>query len=238
MNSIEGKRGESRFKPPFPTTAGLFGKPTIINNVETLVNIPRILSEGAKWYSRIGQPDSAGTKVFSISGDVSKPGVYEVEMGTPLSEILVLAGAKDVKLVQIGGATGRIVSADALDTPVTYRTVLGAGAITVFNQSRGIIEIVYQTIKFLNEESCGFCVPCREGTETMMEIYERLNIGNGRPEDISNLERLSRAMLLSSMCGLGQAAPYPVMDSLDLFRNEYDVRIQQSMFLRELASRR
>ncbi|MGD0486359.1 MAG: NADH-ubiquinone oxidoreductase-F iron-sulfur binding region domain-containing protein [Syntrophorhabdales bacterium] len=234
MNSMEGRRGEARFRPPFPPTRGLFGKPTIINNVETFMNIAPIIAKGAAWFSRLGTPKSTGTKVFSVSGDVERPGVYEVVMGSSLSDVLTLAGAKQVKMVQIGGATGGIVPSSMVETPLSYETVLGSGAITVLDTTRDVIDFVYRTMEFLNEESCGLCTPCREGTEVMMEIFTRLVHGEGVAEDISTLERLSRLMMQSSLCGLGQAAPIPVLDTLKYFRNDYENRIRQSVFLRTL----
>ena len=234
MNSIEGRRGEARFRPPFPPTSGLFGKPTVINNVETLMNIAPIIADGAAWFSRLGTPKSTGTKVFSVSGDVRRPGVYEVVMGSSLSSLLSLAGAGQVKMVQIGGATGGIVPSSMAETPLSYETVLGSGAITVFDTTRDVIDFAYRTMEFLNEESCGLCTPCREGTEVMMEIFTRLVHGEGVAEDVPALERLSRLMMQSSLCGLGQAAPIPVLDTLKYFRNDYENRIAQSVFLRTL----
>lgn len=234
MNSIEGRRGEVRFRPPFPPTSGLFGRPTIINNVETLMNIVPIIEKGASWFASIGTPKSAGTKVFSVSGDVERPGVYELVMGTRLSELLDLAGAKEVKMVQVGGATGGVVPSSMTLTPLSYETVLGSGAVLVFNATRDVIDFVCRTMVFLNEESCGECTPCREGTEVMVEIFERLTRGEGVPEDVKALEDLSGLMMASSLCGLGQAAPVPVLDTLKYFRNDYENRIQQSVFLRNL----
>ena len=234
MNSIEGRRGEVRFRPPFPPTSGLFGKPTIINNVETLMNMPAIIDKGAAWFASIGTPGSTGTKVFSVSGDVAKKGVYELPMGSRLSDLLTLAGAENVKMVQIGGATGGVVPASMLETPLSYETVLGSGAIMVFNASRDVIDFVFRTVEFLNEESCGECTPCREGTEVMVEILGRLARAEGSPDDVRVLEELSRVMMASSLCGLGQAAPVPVLDTLKYFRNDYENRIKQSVFLRTL----
>jgi NADH:ubiquinone oxidoreductase subunit F (NADH-binding) len=236
MNSIEGKRGEARFRPPFPPVSGLFGKPTIINNVETLMNIPPIIARGGAWFSGIGTAKSAGTKVFSVSGDVERPGVYEVVMGSSLSDVLNLAGAKEIKMVQIGGATGGIVPASMIETPLSYETVLGSGAITVLNTKRDVIDFAYRSMEFLNEESCGECTPCREGTEVMIEILGRLARGDGIEEDIMALENLSTVMMDSSLCGLGQAAPIPILDTLKYFRNDYENRVKQSIFLRTLRS--
>ncbi|HEY42298.1 MAG TPA: NADH-quinone oxidoreductase subunit F [Dehalococcoidia bacterium] len=227
MDSIEGKRGEVRYRPPFPPTKGLWGKPTIINNVETLMNIPWIILHGAEWFCEIGTERSKGTKVFSVSGDVTKPGVYEMVLGSQLRELVEgLAGARAVKAIQVGGATGRIVPHDMMDTPLTFETLLGAGAITVFDETRDIVDIVRQTLEFLAEESCGKCSPCREGTEVMVGILGRFTRGEGSAHDIAAMERLSQAMMLSALCGLGQAAPNPVLDSLQYFRGEYDSRVK------------
>ncbi len=228
MESIEGKRGEVRYRPPFPPTRGLWGKPTVINNVETLMNIPQIILSGASWFNQMGTERSKGTKVFSVSGDVKRPGVYELILGSPLSELVVdLALAEKVKMVQVGGATGRIVPHDYLNTPMSFENILGAGAITVLDESRDTIEIVYKTLEFLAEESCGKCSPCREGTEVMVKILERFCKGEGEERDILHLEQLSRVMTLSSLCGLGQAAPNPVTDSLKYFRDDYEKRIRE-----------
>jgi len=233
MNSIEGQRGESRYKPPYPPQRGLWNMPTIINNVETLMNIPHIINNGAAWFSAMGTKRSKGTKVFSVSGDVARPGIYEMEMGSTLKELVVgLAGAADIKSVQIGGATGNIIPGYMIDTPLSHETFLGSGAVMVFNSTRDIIDTVYNDIRFLNEESCGKCTPCREGTEVMLEIYERLRQGDGRERDISTLEELARTMAAASLCGLGQAVAVPVLDSLKYFYNEYIDRVDQSQFLR------
>lgn len=229
MDSIEGKRGEVRYRPPFPPSQGLWGKPTIINNLETLMNIPQIILNGGSWFSQLGTEQSKGTKVFSVSGDVKKPGVYELVMGSRLRELVEeLALAENVKMVQLGGATGRIISYSMIDTPLSFETLLGAGAVIVFDESRNIIDIVYRTMEFLAEECCGKCAPCREGTEVMVEILERFSVGEGLETDISLLEELGNAMMLSSLCGLGQAAPIPVMDSLQYFRSAYESRTQEN----------
>jgi NADH:ubiquinone oxidoreductase subunit F (NADH-binding) len=226
MDSIEGKRGESRYRPPFPTTSGLWGKPTIINNVETLMNIPQIMLNGADWFSQMGTEQSKGTKVFSVSGDVAKPGVYELVLGSSLRELVEdLALAENIKMVQIGGATGRILPYQMIDTPLAFETVLGAGAVIVFNESRDVVDMVYRTMEFLVEESCGKCTPCRQGTEVMVEILERFYYGEGLKREIKDLEDLSNVMMLSSLCGLGQAAPNAVMDSLQYFRDAYESRV-------------
>ena len=236
MNSIEGKRGESRFKPPFPPQKGLFQKPTIINNVETLSNVPLIIEKGAKWYSAMGTSESKGTKLFCVSGDVKNPGVYEMEMGCQLQELLDLAGAGNVKWVQVGGSTGAVIPFGMLQKPLCYETVLGSGAVMVFDATRDVVDFVYRTLEFLNEESCGKCTPCREGTEVMVEILGRMVNGEGVQEDIDNLQVLSDTMIGAALCGLGQAAPTPVLDTLAYFRKDYEDRISQSVFLRSLKT--
>jgi NADH-quinone oxidoreductase subunit F len=236
MNSMEGKRGESRFRPPYPPTSGLWGQPTIINNVETLANVTLILLKGSSWYRGFGTEKSKGTKIFCVSGDVASPGVYELELGSSLKELLDLAGSRDVKWAQVGGSTGGIVPGDRLEMVLSYETVLGSGAVMVFDQSRDVLDFVYRTVEFLNEESCGKCTPCREGTEVMKEILGRLVAGDGMEGDVEALEDLSNAMMLTSLCGLGQTAPIPVLDTLKIFRRDYENRIRQSVFLRGLKA--
>jgi len=227
IESIEGKRGEVRYRPPFPPTEGLWRKPTVIDNVETLMNIPRVIFGGADWFSQMGVDRSKGTKVFSICGDVQKPGVYELVMGTPLRELVEgLAQAKDVKMVQIGGASGRVVPYENIDTPLSFETVLGAGGVMVFDQSRDVIEIIRMNMDFFVEESCGKCFPCREGTKRLFEIVTRFAEHKAKARDLQALEDLSETMMLSSLCGLGQAAPNSLMDTLKYFRSDYESRIQ------------
>lgn len=224
MESIEGKRGEARYRPPFPTDQGLWQQPTIINNVETLANIPHIILKGAHWFSQIGTQQSKGTKVFSVSGDVEKPGVYELILGSPLRELVEeFARAKDIKAVQVGGASGRLLPTEKLDMPLAFEGVLGAGAVMVFNRNRSIIEIARKNMEFFAEESCGKCVPCREGTQVISSILNRISQGQGTWEDLTILDELSSAMMLASLCGLGQAAPNTVVDSLIYFKDEYEV---------------
>jgi NADH:ubiquinone oxidoreductase subunit F (NADH-binding) len=227
MESIEGKRGNARYKPPFPPSEGLWKSPTLINNVETLMNIPRIIMKGSEWFNSLGTKQSKGTKVFSVSGDVEKPGVYELVMGSSLRELIeTLANAKETMMVQVGGASGRITPYEGIDTPLSFETVLGAGAIIVFNKSRDIVDLMRKTIEFFEEESCGKCVPCREGNRMMLEILTRLTKGQGTKVDLRNLEDLSKTMRLCSLCGLGQAAPNSVIDTLNYYRDVYESRIQ------------
>ena len=227
MESLEGRRGEPRARPPFPPSQGLLGFPTAINNVETLMNVPWIAANGADGFCSLGTSQSRGTKVFSVSGDVERPGVYELEMGTSLRELVEeLALAGDAKMVQVGGASGRIVPADKMDVRLSYETVLGAGPVIVFDRSRDVVDIMYRTMEFFAEESCGKCAPCREGTQAMMETLGRIADGRGVRKDLKALEQLSNAMMLTSSCGLGQAAPVPIIDSLRYFGEEYDAHIR------------
>lgn len=193
------------------------------------MNIPQIILNGAPWFNQLGTEQSKGTKVFSVSGDVDRPGVYELVMGSRLRELVEgLASAKNVKMIQVGGATGRIIPYEMIDTPLDFEDVLGAGAITAFDELRDIIDIVYRTVEFLAEESCGKCSPCRQGTKVMVETLKRFSQGDGEERDIRAIQDLSNAMALSSLCGLGQAAPTPVVDSLQYFGSVYENRIRKS----------
>jgi NADH:ubiquinone oxidoreductase subunit F (NADH-binding) len=230
MDSIEGRRGEARYKPPFPTDSGLWHGPTVINNVETLMNISQIILHGAAWFSQMGTERSKGTKVFSVSGDVARPGVYELVLGSSLKELITdLSRANNIKVVQIGGATGRLLPGEEINTPLSFESYLGAGSITVFDDTRDIIEIVGKTMEFLAEESCGKCTPCREGTEVLTEIMDKFRHGEGTPSDIKVLTDLSNTMMLASLCGLGQAAPNAIIDSLQYFKTAYESRIPEKL---------
>lgn len=235
MNSIEGRRGEARFRPPFPPQSGLWAGPTIINNVETLMNLPAIIGQGGQWYAGLGTDQSKGSKVFSVSGDVARPGVYELVMGSTLRELVMdLAGAAEVQMVQVGGAPGRIVPGSGLDTPLGYETMLGSGAVVVLDNSRDVIELLRGDLEFLAEESCGKCAPCREGTQVMIEILDRLAVGDGEPGDLQVLRDLAAVMSDAALCGLGQGAPVPVLDALTHFRPRFDNRINVSGYIRRL----
>jgi len=226
MESLEGRRGEPRARPPFPPSQGLLGFPTLINNVETLMDIPWIVANGADRFCEMGTLESKGTKVFSVSGDVERPGVYELEMGSTLRELVEeIALAGDVKMVQVGGASGRIVPAGNMDVSLSYETVLGPGPVIVFDKSRDVVDIMHRTMEFFVEESCGKCAPCREGTQAIAETLARIAGGKGVRKDLKALEELSRAMMLTSSCGLGQAAPFPIVDSLRYFSEEYEAHI-------------
>ena len=228
IESIEGKRGDSRPRPPFPPSEGLWNKPTVVNNLETLMNVPQIMLQGADWFSSMGTEQSKGTKVFSVCGDVQKSGVYEVVMGTSLKELVEdIAMAEDIKMVQVGGASGRIVPSEKLNTPLAFEGVLGAGGVVVFDKSRDVIEMVRKNAEFFKEESCGKCFPCREGTWRMYEILTRFSNGTAEKRDLEFLEDLAETMALTSLCGLGQAAPNSVFDTLEYYRDEYKSRIRE-----------
>ncbi|MES0329733.1 MAG: NADH-ubiquinone oxidoreductase-F iron-sulfur binding region domain-containing protein, partial [Dehalococcoidales bacterium] len=214
-------------KPPFPPSRGLWGQPTVINNVETLMSIPRIIKNGASWFTAIGTEKSKGSKVFSVSGDVGKPGVYELEMGSPLRELVEdLAQAQDTKAVQMGGATGRLLPGAMLDTSLDFENVLGAGSVIVYNSSRDMVDIVHRNLEFLAEESCGKCAPCREGTQLMVVVLKRILAGKAKERDIEFLKELATTMSLTSLCGLGQAAPSTLLDSLHHFEDAYRTRMK------------
>lgn len=232
LESIEGKRGEPRYRPPFPTDKGLLGRPTIINNVETLMNIPWILMNGARAFREVGTEGNSGTKVFCISGDVERPGIYEFPLGTRLEELIyTYAGAHEVQMVQVGGAGGRIIPAENLDIPLTYETALGSGAVIVMDHRRDIVDIACLAMEFFAEESCGKCTPCREGTQVLLETLRRIKEGNGAFRDIRMMAEVGEVMQMSSLCGLGQSAPVPLMDSLKHYRSAYESRIAQSRLL-------
>ncbi len=221
LNSIEGKRGEVRVKPPFPPSKGLFDKPTLINNVETLCNIPFIIENGADWYKSIGTETSAGTKVFSVSGDVEKKGIYELELGFNMGEFIRSLGADNLKAVQISGAAGTCYGADDLDFPVTFENIVGCGSIMVFNNKRNIVDICYNFMEFFEDESCGVCTPCRQGTHQLVQLIEKIREGKGDKSTIEKLEQIAETMVLTSRCGFGQTAPSPLTSMLKLFPDEF-----------------
>ncbi len=219
FNSIEGKRGEPRNKPPFPVQAGLFGKPTVVNNVETLVNIPVILASGGEAYSRIGTPGSSGPKLFCVSGNVARPGVYEVDFGVSLRSLIALAGGvpdgKSIRAVLLGGAAGTFVGPDKLDLPLSFEEAraagasLGSGVVFVLDESIDLGDILVRIAAFFRDESCGQCVPCRVGTVRQEELVRRLRSGRpigSRAQEMTLLEEIGQVMRDASICGLGQTA--------------------------------
>jgi NADH:ubiquinone oxidoreductase subunit F (NADH-binding)/(2Fe-2S) ferredoxin len=238
IESIEGKRGEPRDKPPFPPSVGLWGKPTIVNNVETLANIPQIILKGAKWYRSLGTEKCPGTKVFTLVGNINNPGLIEVQMGITLREVIYDIGhgipdGKGFLLAQMGGTTGGILTAEHLDLPLAVDTLrelgagLGSGALLVVDNTQCIVDLVKSFVEFFNHESCGKCTLCREGTGRLLELLEKIDAGNGTVEDLKLIESLANNMMISAFCGLGQAAPIPILGCLKYFRDEFINHIEK-----------
>ena len=235
IESLEGNRGESRMKPPFPPTCGLNGQPTIINNVETLATIPSIIVKGAEWYASIGTGQSKGTKIFSPCGDVLYPGVYEVPFGVTLRDIIYnMAGGiksgKKLKGVLMGGPSGVMVGEDALDRRLCAEDLQpGAGALIVLDEDKCIVDLMQNCAQFFYHESCGQCTPCREGTKRILETLNWWTAGAGSEEDIKLLETLANTMALTSKCGLGQFAGVAFKSSLPLFMKEYRAHLKEKV---------
>ncbi len=223
FESMEGKRGFPRIKPPFPTTHGLFGKPTAVNNVETLCNVPLIVAHGADEYRKFGTEKSSGPKLFCLSGDVEKPGLYEVPLGVTLRELLKMAGCDTFQAVLLGGAAGSIVTPEYLDVKLAFEDLraaelaLGSGAITVFNESRDLRDVLARIGKFFSHESCGKCYPCQMGTQRQMEILDRIAKGKMKVGDAERLQDVGWTMTDSSLCGLGQTAATAVLSAMKEF---------------------
>ena len=238
MYSLEGKRGMPRIKPPRSTEAGLWGQPTVLNNVETFANIPAIIRNGGKWFASIGTKGSKGTKVFALAGTVKNVGLVEVPMGTTLSTIVKdigggVSGDREFKAVQIGGPSGACLPASLLDTEVDFDSLdeagamMGSGGLVVMNDSTCMVDTARFFTDFSVDESCGKCVPCRIGMKVMLNILNRIAAGHGEMEDMECLERLGHHIKESSHCGLGKTAPNPVLSTIRYFRNEYEAHIQE-----------
>lgn len=236
LMSIEGKRGMPRPRPPFPANEGLFGKPTCLNNVETFANVPVIILKGPEAFASIGTEGSKGTKVFALTGSINRTGLVEVPMGITVEEIVYdVAGGikegKEFKAVQAGGPSGGCIPEDLLHLPIDYDSLIGAGAmmgsggLVVMGEDTCMVDIARYFLTFTQNESCGKCTPCREGTKRMLEILQRIVAGKGEPEDIEKLQTLGQAIKDTSLCGLGQTAPNPVLTTLRYFRDEYEKHI-------------
>ncbi len=236
LESIEGRRGQPRLKPPYPANSGLFGKPTLINNVETYANVTRIIINGADWYSSIGTETSKGTKVFALGGNVNNVGLVEVPMGTTLREIVFDIGGgipngRKFKAAQTGGPSGGCIPEEHLDTPIDYESLskigsmMGSGGLIVMDETKCMVDIARFYLDFTVSESCGKCTPCRIGTKRMLEILERMCEGKAKQGDIEKLEKLANSIKKSAVCGLGQTAPNPVLSTLKYFRNEYEEHV-------------
>ena len=238
LESIEGRRGQPRLKPPFPANAGLFQKPTLINNVETYANITKIILNGADWYASIGTETSKGTKVFALGGNVVNTGLVEVPMGTTLREIVFDIGGgipngRKFKAAQTGGPSGGCITEENLDVPIDYESLkaigsmMGSGGLIVMDDSKCMVNLAKFYLGFTYDESCGKCTPCRVGTKRLLEILERITEGKGEEGDIEKLEKLSRNIKNASVCGLGQTAPNPVESTIKYFRKEYEEHIRE-----------
>ena len=232
MTSIEGNRGEPRPRPPFPAEKGLYGKPTILNNVETYANVPRIILNGAEWFASMGTEKSKGTKVFALGGKINNTGLVEVPMGTTLREIVEeigggIPGGKKFKAAQTGGPSGGCIPASHYDVPIDYDnliaigSMMGSGGLIVMDEDNCMVDIAKFFLEFTVDESCGKCTPCRVGTKRMLEILDKITKGKGTLEDIDKLEELCYYIKANSLCGLGQTAPNPVLSTLKFFRDEY-----------------
>ena len=237
LESIEGKSGRPRLKPPFPANAGLWMKPTLINNVETYANITKIILNGAKWYSSIGTETSKGTKVFALGGNVVNVGLVEVPMGTTLREIVFDIGGgipngRKFKAAQTGGPSGGCIPEQNLDTPIDYESLgqigsmMGSGGLIVMDDSKCMVNLAKFYLGFTVDESCGKCTPCRVGTKRMLEMLEKITEGKGEDGDIEKLESLAQTIKRTSVCGLGQTAPNPVLSTIHYFRDEYEEHIK------------
>lgn len=237
LASIEGGRGEPRPRPPFPANEGLWGKPTLINNVETYASIPQIILKGGEWYASMGTEKSKGTKVFALTGKVNKTGLIEVPMGITLKEIIFEIGGgilnnKKLKAVITGGPIGSFIPAEYIDVSMDYEslaelgTLIGSGSLTVIDEDTCVVDLVKFFIEFCCEESCGKCTPCRIGTRRMLEMLERITRGEGKEGNIEALEELCGYIKNMSLCGLGQAAPNPVLGMLRYFRAELEAHVR------------
>ena len=238
LESVEGKRGEPRPRPPFPAIKGLYGKPTLLNNVETYANIPQIILNGGEWYASIGTEKSKGTKIFALGGNVENVGLVEVPMGVTLREIVFDIGGgipngKKFKAAQTGGPSGGCIPEEHLDTPIDYDSLMsigsmmGSGGLIVMDDTKCMVNIARFFLEFTVDESCGKCPPCRIGTKRMLEILTRITEGKGKEGDIEKLEELAVNIKKSSLCGLGQTAPNPVLSTLKYFRNEYEAHVKE-----------
>ena len=237
IHSIEGNRGEPTPKPPFPAQKGLFGKPTIINNVETFANIPQIILNGSEWFASMGTEKSKGTKVFALGGKINNTGLVEIPMGTTLREIIYeigggIPGGKEFKAAQTGGPSGGCIPASHLDTPIDYDSLtaigsmMGSGGLIVMDEDNCMVDVARFFLDFTVDESCGKCPPCRIGTKRMLEILERIVAGRGEEGDIEKLINLGENIKNGALCGLGKTAPNPVLSTIKYFRSEYEAHIR------------
>jgi [NiFe] hydrogenase diaphorase moiety large subunit len=229
IESAEGKRGQPRNRPPFPVVSGYLRKPTIVNNPETFGCAAKIILNGADWFKRMGTAASPGVKLLSIAGDCERPGIYEVEWGKTVREVLELCGAKNVLAVQVGGPSGNCVSEKQFDRKLCYSDLGTGGAFTIFSKKRDLLSIVHNHMEFFIEESCGFCVPCRAGNTILMKALEKIMIGNGTSTDLKGIEELGRMVKSASRCGLGQTSPNPLLTTIQNFPEFYDKKVRKDV---------
>lgn len=215
IESLEGRRGEPRIRPPFPVSAGYLGRPTAVNNVETFALASRIMEKGAEWFSEIGTDESAGYKLFSVSGDCENPGVYELPMGTSINELLTTVGAEDAVAVQVGGASGEMVTRDAFNRRLAFEDVATGGSVIVFGPERNLLDVLENFMDFFTDESCGQCTPCRLGIRRLLNGVRDLKKGALSADDLKMLRGLSKSVAISSKCGLGQSCDTPFASILD-----------------------
>lgn len=220
IESLEGHRGEARNRPPYPVNTGFNGKPTSVNNVETLATIPHIILKGAEWFKSVGTSNSTGSKLFSVSGDCEKPGVYELPWGTSINELLELVGAENTKAVQIGGASGFCYPKSQFDRKLAYEDVATGGSVIIFNDSRKMINVLKNFMEFFVEESCGQCTPCRIGNTKLLEGVKQIEKGEHTFSYINKLKELGKTMQVSSKCGLGQSSPNSFISIIENFKDE------------------
>ena len=218
IESLEGKRGEPRNKPPFPVNSGYLNRPTIVNNVETFANVPHIILNGSDWFVELGLDDCTGTKLFSVSGDVENPGVYEFPMGSKIGDLLEAAGASDVQAVQVGGASGTTITSDELDRRLSFDDLPPGGSVIVFDGSRNMMDVLENFLEFFVHESCGQCTPCREGNVRLLDATRSLRNGEiSRMEELKPFFRMADIMKMGSKCGLGQTSPNCFVDIISKF---------------------
>jgi [NiFe] hydrogenase diaphorase moiety large subunit len=220
IESLEGYRGEPRNRPPFPVDTGYMGNPTVVNNVETLASVPHILTKGGEWFKVHGTSKSTGSKLFSVSGDCEKPGVYELPWGIKISELLKIVEAKNTKAVQVGGASGICLPKSQFDRSLAYEDIATGGSIIIFNESRNMLKVLKNFMEFFVEESCGQCTPCRVGNIKLLEGIELIEKGEFTYSYINKLKDLGRTMQVASKCGLGQSSPNSFISILENFKDE------------------
>lgn len=248
LESLEGKKGQPRFKPPFPANYGLFGRPTNVNNTESFASVPVILEKGGKWFLELGKENNGGTKIFSVSGHVNKPGNYEIGLGTPFKDLLEMAGGmkdgKKLKAVIPGGSSAPVLPADVMmDITMDYDAIgkagsmLGSGAVIIMDEDTDMVEVLGRIAHFYYEESCGQCTPCREGTGWMSRMIHRIANGQGKESDLKDLDEIAGNIMGRTICALGDAAAMPVQSFIKHFKDEFEAKIKQAVASQEQTAK-